>query len=337
MRAVGRQLIFYMKHCQRHPVAQVMILLFAGLLFGCSQEPASFFQGYAEGEYIYISSPLGGTLEKLIVRRGEEVQAGEKLVSLEHGFESAAVAEAEQGLKQVENRLADLSKGQRPSELLAITAQLDRARVALAQAQREFDRRQKLYHDKTIALETFDQSRSIKERAAAEVGEIEAKLRTAKLGAREDQISAMGAEVAVARERLMQARWRLDQKTLSATKAGYVNDTFYEEGEFVPAAFPVLSLLPPENIKIRFFVPEQVVGTIAVGQRVAVSFDGGSKSFSASISYISPQAEFTPPVIYSRDTRSKLVFMVEALPLREEAESFHPGQPVDVSLEPIHE
>lgn len=318
-------------------LAQGLFLFLSGLLWGCSQEPARSFQGYAEGEYMYLSSPIGGNLERLFVQRGAQVKAGDKLVVLESGLESAAVAEADQVLNQAENRLADLLKGQRPAELAAIGAQLDRARVAVGQAKRELDRRQKLYNEKTIPLETLDQAKTLKELSATEVSEIEARLNTAKLGGREDQINAMRAEVATNRERLSQARWRLDQKTIFAPKAGYVNDTFYVEGEFIPAAYPSLSLLPPENIKIRFFVPELVVGTLAIGQRIAVTFDGAKKPFTATISYISSHAEFTPPVIYSRNTRAKLVFMVEALPLREEATHFHPGQPVDVSLEPIHE
>ncbi|MDD5759291.1 MAG: HlyD family efflux transporter periplasmic adaptor subunit [Desulfobulbaceae bacterium] len=321
----------------RHLLVQGIVLFLSALVVGCSQEPSDSFQGYAEGEYIHLSSSLGGSLEKLFVRRGQQVKEGDTLAVLERGLELAAVSEAEQVLIQAENRLADLSKGQRPSELSAIAAQLDRARIALGQSQREFDRRQKLYSEKNISLETLDQARSLKERSSAEVAEIEAKLSTAKLGGRDDQITAMQAEVAAAQEHLVQASWRLDQKTILASKSGFINDTFYEEGEFVPATYPIASLLPPENIKIRFFVPELIVGNLAIGQSIAVSFDGESKPFSATISYISSQAEFTPPVIYSRNTRAKLVFMVEARPRPEEATKFHPGQPVDVRLEPTHE
>ena len=115
--------------------------------------------------------------------------------------------------------------------------------------------------------------------------------------------------------------------------SGFVVDTFYQEGEFVPAAYPVVSMLPPGNIKVRFFVPETVLGTLSVGQKLAVSFDGSNGTIPAAISYISPQSEYTPPVIYSRETRSKLVFMVEALPAADAAAGLHPGQPVDVRPE----
>lgn len=105
-------------------------------------------------------------------------------------------------------------------------------------------------------------------------------------------------------------------------------------GEFVPAGYPVVSILPPGNIKVRFFVPETVVGTLASGQEVSLAYDGAAKNYRGIISYISPQAEYTPPIIYSRETRSKLVFMVEAKIIpADQAAALHPGQPVDVRLE----
>ena len=312
-------------------------LLLLLVLAGCSREPATTYQGYAEGEYIAVSSSVGGTLARLAVRRGDEIKAGETLAVLEHELESTMVAEAEQGLLQAENRLTDLGKGQRPAELSAIAAQLEKARITLGQAQRELARRQQLYREKTIAFETLDQAKTLKEQAEAQVAEFSARLATARLGGREDAIKAAIAEVAAAKERVAQARWRLDQKTLTAPKAGLVSDTYYVEGEFLAPALPVLSLLPPENITIRFFVPEPVVGKLTIGQKIGVGFDGAVKPLSATISYISTRAEFTPPVIYSRNTRSKLVFMVEAHPLVAEATRFHPGQPVDVALEPVHE
>lgn len=314
-----------------------ILLLLVPLLGGCTQEAATSFQGYAEGEYLYLSSPLGGTLEQLAVQRGTEVKAGDTVARLEHGLETAAVAEAEAGVSQTESRLADLGKGGRPDEIAAIKAQLEQARVAVGLAKREMGRRQRLYNAKAIALETLDQAKTLHRQAVAAEDEIQARLATARLGGREDEIRARSAEVTAARERLAQARWRLAQKGITVPEAGLINDTFYDPGEFVPPGTPLLSLLPPGKIIIRFFVPEEMVGQLAIGQGVQVSFDGVGQPFSATITFISPQAEFTPPVIYSRSTRSKLVFMIEAHPRPEEATRFHPGQPLDITLVTTHE
>lgn len=309
-------------------------LLLAGLFIpGCSNGPSDYFQGYVEGEYLYVSSPLAGRLETLSVSRGAAVSAGQPLFVLEQEFELAAVAEAEQNLRQAENRLADLRKGQRPSEIAALEAKLAQARAAAGLAATEYARRDILLKQKAIATEQYDRSRTEKERSEALVSQLAAELATARLGARIDQVEAAQAAVAAARERLTQGRWALGQKQLTAPQGGLVFDTYYVQGEFVPATRPVLSILPPANILVRFFVPEEVVSTLAPGRKISVHLDGSDKPYPATISYISPQAEYTPPVIYSRETRSHLVYLVEARPAAEDAPALHPGQPVEVRLE----
>lgn len=131
---------------------------------------------------------------------------------------------------------------------------------------------------------------------------------------------------------LAQIKWQLDQKTVKSPVAGTVIDTFYRVGEFVPASFAVVKLLPPQNIKVRFFVPEMDVGKIKVGQAVVFQCDGCEKPLAGKITFIAPEAEFTPPVIYSNDNRHKLMFMVEAKTDVNEASRLHPGQPIQVDL-----
>jgi HlyD family secretion protein len=93
-----------------------------------------------------------------------------------------------------------------------------------------------------------------------------------------------------------------------------------------------VSLLPPGNIKVRFFVPEKMVGRLKIGQAASVHCDGCAKEVAAQITYISPQSEFTPPVIYSNETRAKLVFLIEARPKIDDATLLPPGQPVEVRV-----
>jgi len=304
---------------------------------GCSKSSQGYFQGYVEGEYVYVASPLAVQLEELAVSRGMMVKAADHLFTLEHSAEAAAVAEAEQQVQRAESLVADLTKGKRPTEIAAIAAKLDQAKSSYSLARVEFERRQKLYETKSIPKEQLDQASTEMARNAALVDELTADLKTAKLGGRPDAIEAARSEQKAAKDRLTQSRWKLEQKTQAAPQAGYVQDTFYVAGEFVPASYPVVSILPPGNVKIRFFVPEQIAGTLKPGQRVVFDFDGAKKKYQAAITYISTQAEYTPPIIYSRETRSKLVFMIEATPAsKEEAAGLNPGQPIDVYLEPPH-
>lgn len=133
-------------------------------------------------------------------------------------------------------------------------------------------------------------------------------------------------------QHLAQAQWNYTEKFQSAPQTGLVFDTLYRQGEWVDAGHPVVVLLPPQNIEVRAFVPETQIGMIHPGDKASVFVDGVSEPFSGTLRYIFPQAEYTPPVIYSEESRGKLVFMVEIDFDPETAAKLHPGQPVDVEF-----
>lgn len=290
------------------------------------------FQGYVEGEYVQVSAAIGGTLETLHVVRGQEVSAGAPLFSLDRTFEKAAVEEAEHGLKRTRDNLANLEKGQRPSEIASIQARLQKAKAATSLAKIEYERRVRLVAEETISQEELDRAKSDYDQKRQLVSEIESELRTARLGARSDLILVAESEIRQAQAQLDQANWSYGQKARSAPADAFVFDTLFRVGEWVPAGQPVVSLLPPENVEVRFYVPQTVVGKLQAGRRVTVSYDGGPGPVEAVVSYVSPSAEYTPPVIYSSQSRAKLVFMLKANPAPEEAARLHPGQPVDVTV-----
>jgi HlyD family secretion protein len=289
-------------------------------------------QGYVEGEYVYVAAPVAGRLETLHVVRGAPVATAAPLFQLDRASEQPGRDDAAARLARAEANLADLRKGKRPSELESIEAQLAQAQAMLELADAELERRQRLVASNVASREAVDQARAAYERDKARVAELQAELRTAHLGARTDEIQAAEAEVTAARAQLAQAEWRLDQMSQAAPQAGVVVDTLYRPGEWIAAGAPVVSLLPPENVKVRFFVPEPRLGAIELGDEVRVSCDACAAGLIATISYISPDAEYTPPVIYSREMRAKLVYLVEARPRQRTA--LRPGQPVDVTLAP---
>ncbi len=308
--------------------AVTALILFAA---ACAPQGDGSWQGYVEGDYVTVAAPLGGQLERLSVARGGCVAQGDELFVLESVREAAVVDAAGHEARRARGRLADLTKGGRPSEIAALEASLADARFAMDLAAKELERRQGLWTTGVIAQEELDVARTDFERKGQAVRRVEAELATARLGGREDEIAAARAEVDAAQAALDQARWSLDQKRQAAPVAATVTDTLYEPGEYVPAGSPVVELLPPGNVKVRFFVPEALVGTLVLGQTVSVSWDGAPGPLAARVSYIAPEAEFTPPVIYSSQSRAKLVFMVEARPQAPGGDLVpHPGQPVDV-------
>jgi len=132
--------------------------------------------------------------------------------------------------------------------------------------------------------------------------------------------------------RLNSAQTRLARRRVFSPVAGTVQQVYFRQGEMVAANRPVVSILPPANVKVRFFVPEARLPHIAIGDTVRIRCDGCATDLDARVSFISRAAEYTPPVIYSLDERSKLVFMIEARP--EQGDKFRVGQPVSVTLAP---
>jgi HlyD family secretion protein len=263
------------------------------LLGGCSSDTPSGYQGYVEGEYVHVASPLGGRLDKLLVQRGQTIDAKAPLFKLEADEETAAKQQAAQQLK----------------------------------------RDQAQYEVGGIARAQLDDSRSNLALKSARVRELAGQLQVSRLPARTEQIRAQDAQVAAARALSSQWAWRLNQKEVAAAQPGLVVDTLYREGEWVPAGRPVVRLLPPQNVKVRFFVPESVVGAIQPGRKVLLHCDGCAAEVPAAVSFIADAPEYTPPVIYSNQTRAKLVFMVEARPAAQSAAALRPGQPVTVTLQ----
>jgi HlyD family secretion protein len=299
---------------------------------GCRENAETIYQGYIEGDYVLLASPQAGRLTQLAVTRGSLVEAGDLLFSLDPEPEVSMVETAGQEVRRAESRLQDLLKGGRPSELAALRSRQDQARASLALSLSEFKRREKMYEQQAIAREELERARADLKRDQAALAELKAQLATAQLGSRSDTIDAARAELAAARARLKQAEWAAAQKTRTAPQAALVFDTLFKPAELVPAGAPVVSLLPPQNLKILFFVPEPLLATLRIGQRISVAIDGHPEDLAAQISFISPAAEYTPPVIYSRETRAKLVFRVEARPETSSTAGLHPGQPVDVRL-----
>ncbi len=308
-----------------------LLAVIALTLTGCGRRQASAYQGYLEGEFVQLAAPLAGRLEKLTVAKGARVTAGTLLFSLEQGAESAALSEAAGRLRAAQARLADLRKGQRPTELAVIDARLAQARAAAELSTRELERLTRLHENKVASDDDFDRARLSQEAAVKQVAELVAQLESAQLGARTDAIAAAEAEASAAQAALDRAGWAVAQKSQTAPRDGLVYDTLYREGEFVAAAMPVVTLLPPENIKVRFFVPEAEYGALKAGDAVKVALTGRDSPIDAHVTYLSPKPEFTPPILYNRENRSKLVFMVEATFDPAVARDLHPGQPVEVT------
>ena len=203
---------------------------------------------------------------------------------------------------------------------------------AQSQVKRQLERYRNLYASRAISLAEWEDIRDELTQKGAQVEELINQLKARQLPARQDEISKQLSMVAAAKLERDKALWDVQQTTIVSPVNAKVFDIIYRAGERPTAGRPIISLLPPENIKVRFFIPEAMLGKFKIGTKVKLICDGCAEPIAGVINYISPEAEFTPPVIYSTKRREKLIFMAEAVPARKQAERMKIGQPFDVEV-----
>lgn len=308
----------------------LILLLMILVITGCDSDDQNQVEGYVEGENIYLASPFYGVLQHLAVQRGQQVKQGDLLFSLDPNPQQINISYTTNELKQALSTLEDLKKPRRKQEIEAIEAQIEQTNAQITLADLRVARYQKLVNKQASDKDSLDAAIAILQQQKALKVQYEANLALAKLGSREDLIKAQQNRVDALIAQLAIAKWELSQKTIYSPANGVIFDTYYRTGEYVAAQQAVLSLLTPENIRIEFFVPLEYLAKLKVGQKISFSCEGCAKNNPASISYISPDAEYLPPLVYSRENNSKLVFRIKAHinnPLL-----FKPGQPVMVNL-----
>ncbi|SAL33155.1 HlyD family secretion protein [Caballeronia telluris] len=323
------------RRCIRQPINGIHFGLLCALvlLSACSRDDRNVYQGYVEGEFVYLASSQSGSLTQLSVARGQTVRSNAPLFTLEAVDETAALEGAQQQLATARAQLADIETGKRVPEVNVNRAQLAQAQANARKAALQLTRDEAQFRAGGIPKAQLDDSRANADATAAQVRELTNQVEVARLPGRSQQIAAQRAQVAAAQASLAQTQWKLDQKRVVAPADGLVYDTLYRAGEWVQAGSPVVQMLPPQNVKVRLFVAEGIVGNIAAGRAMTVHCDGCAADVPVKVTYVSNKAEYTPPVIYSNESRSKLVFMVEAHPSVADAGKLHPGQPVTVTLQ----
>jgi HlyD family secretion protein len=321
---------------RRRVAATVIFLLLAAAGAGwwwrtTRMPPPVEWQGYAEADFIKVGPTQQGLLMSLYVARGSKVAAGAPLFDQDDTNDRAAHDQAARQLKQAKEQLANLQAGGKPTEIQQAEANLADAYAARDKLQSDLKRNEELVKTGGVSRQLVEDQRADLRSALARVQGLEAAVAQlhAPMG-REGEIKAQQQLVESLRAAAGMAQWRIDQRHVMAPAAGVVADVLARPGETIPAGGPVVSLLPPENIFVRFFVPEQRLAEVHIGDKVALVCDRCPADFAATVSFISPQAEFTPPVIYSEASRAKLVYMVEARPPRDQAALINPGQPTVV-------
>ncbi len=309
-----------------------VVAVAGGVWWVVSQTPGpTIWQGYAEADFVLVGPTQQGLLTQVAVQRGDSVAHGALLFTQDTIFDAAARDQAAQVLAGAQAQLANLRAGGKVTEIAQAQANLADAQATASQTATDYQRGVALLRSGAVSQQSVDQLQAAYLSAQAKLAAAQAALAQSQqpLG-RAQEIADQRTAVAADQAALTMAQWHLSQRVVSAPVAGQVADVLAQPGETMQAGAPVVSLLPPGNIFVRFFVPEAAASTVHLGEEVALHCDGCAANLTAKISFISPQAEYTPPLIYSDSSKSKLVFLIEARPSLAQAALLNPGEPVEV-------
>ena len=306
------------------------LLLAAGCKPDLPPEEQGWLPGYLEADVIEIASSEPGTLATLDVHRGQRVARDAPLFTLDATPLRQELAAMQARREAADKRAADAALGEREETLRRISADLAAANEALNFARLEQTRVRGLL-EKTVATQAqVDSADSSVKQQEERVHSLEAVQALAHKGQRPLQVDALAAEAAALAATTAQLEWRVAQTSRAAPADAFVEDTLREPGEWVPAGRPVVLLRRANDLRVRCFLPPDRVAALRKGDMLEVRPPGDGPLLRATVSRIADQAEFTPPVIYSREESERLVILVEADLAPADAERLHPGLPVTV-------
>ncbi|WP_338030384.1 HlyD family secretion protein [Gluconacetobacter aggeris] len=318
---------------RRAGLAGLVLLLAAVLWWGLSWRAVPMtLQGYVDADFVRIGPTQAGLLTGLHVMRGDQVRAGQALFDQDDVAERAARDQAARQAEESARQLANLQGPARETEIRQAASNLADAEATRDRARADLRRLEVAAPVGAATMQARDAARAAWRSAEARVAGLRASLDQARApSGRTEQIFAQAATAAAARAALAIMDWRLSQRHVVAPDTGVIADIMAWPGEVLDAGTPVISLLPPGHIVIRLFVPEGMLARIHPGDRVGLACDGCPSGLEGYVDFIAPHAEYTPPLIYSDQSRAKLVYMIQARPRTGQAGMLNPGQPVTVS------
>ncbi len=300
--------------------------LLAALIPGYGDDPTPVYNGYIEAEYVYVAPSVTARIATLDAQEGTVIFAGDFLFDQEATKQQASLSAAKARVAQAEANLRNLETGSREAEIAVIRASLDEARAQQALAKSTLERSESLFLREIVTQAKVDADRATLNGANARISRLEAQLAVAELPARDEQVIAAEATLAAARAEADLAAAQLDDMHVTAPVSGQIEKVYYDAGEVVPAGTPVISILPPDDLKVFFYLPEMARAEFAIGDTLALSCDGCKPGLSATITRMASDPQYTPPILYSRDERNRLVFRAEAR--LSDGSGLLPGQPV---------
>lgn len=290
------------------------------------------WNGYVEDDYYYASAATAGTIQSIAVAEGQLVKKGDVLFVLDQSQQQAQYDAAKARADAAQATLQNLQTGSRQEEIAVTQAQLQKAQADLSLAQQNQARTQDLFDRGLTPVALLDQANSTVKAAQAAVDQLQAQLKVQQLPARDAQVIGAEASLAAAKADADTAKAALDLRTVTAPEDGRIERLFFKAGEVAGAGIPVASISGADAMKVLFYVNETDRQQFALSQQISVTCDGCATGLTATINRFDSDPQFTPPIIYSRDERNRLVFQTEAV--MDQQAGILPGQPVSIGKLP---
>jgi HlyD family secretion protein len=303
-------------------------VVIALLIPGFGAAPEAGYNGYIEANYLYVAAAGTGRITEIAVAEGAQVAAGQLLFRLEDSAQQAALRAAQAQVAVAGANLENLRTGGRVQEIAVIRAALQRASAEQQLAQSSLDRALALMETGNATQAQIDTRRAALDTASAQMAQLQAELAVAELPARDAQQLAAEATLDAARAEADRAAVALTDRRVTAAAAGVVERIFFDPGEVAATGAPVLSLLVEGRLTVLFFVPEAERARFRIGEAFRVGCDSCATDLTARLTRLADSPQYTPPIIYSRDERSRLVYRAEAV--LDPGTGLMPGQPVTV-------
>ncbi len=295
------------------------------------QDPGpNVFNGYLEADYVYLAPADPGRIASISVEEGERVFEGQQVFALDASRQISTLAAAEARVRVAAANLDNLQTGSRSQEVDVIRAELARAQAQRDLAEATLARSQQLFSTGAVSSAKVDTDTTALASNEAQVAELTARLEVAELPARDAQRIAAEATLQAAEADAATAREALNDRTVLTTVTGLVDKLFFEPGEVAGAGTPIVSMLPDDSLYAVFFVPEASRSGLGIGDALQLTCDGCGGPITATVTRIASSPQYTPPIIYSQEERSRLVFRAEAHIA--DAPGLVPGQPITLEM-----
>lgn len=326
----------------------IIIFVFSLLLVSCSLEAneESIYTGTIESNNVNLSTELGGKIVNIIVKDGEKIEKGDKIAEIDTTDLKIKLKKARSVLKAAEAKLEEIIEGARGEEIKSARANMKNIEMQLEGAKKNYEYRLKNFNDmnelfknSAASQQQIEDAKALLDSDEAKVKSLERQLEASKAkldllmnGATKQKIKIIEAEVEIAKAEIELLEEQISKGEILAPISGIIEKTYYDIGEIIQIGGNIGRIIDTEDLWVKIYVPEKELHKIDLNQEIDLSVDYNNEIIRGRVIYFSPEAEFTPKNVESKENKEEMVFEIK-IKILDPKVSLKPGMLIDVELE----